>query len=259
MGIKRTLNMMQNIENWGGYLAYKMGGKKAPVFIFRMRNQFSIDVPRQILPEFKESVFDEQYFKFLPKKIKEIKNPIVLDIGANLGFFTAFAYFKLNHPHIYSFEPMKRNFLRLEDNLKSIQKQNITLINKAINDKPGELVLKFNDSLEFTTSASLFYNLLGRDEETVKATTLEEEFAEHKLHKIDVLKLDCEGAEYNIFYNTPVSFFDKVNSIAMETHLGKADNENNASLAKYIKGLGFEVKTKKEFICAYKNPNKWVL
>src|SRR5687767_17767 len=118
MGLHRTFNMVKNIENWGSYLRYKFGGKKNSSFIFRMRNDFLVSVPRQILPEFKESVFDEIYFKRLPKKNLNISNPIVLDIGANVGYFTIFCLQRLHNPRIISFEPMKRNFRVLQNNLR---------------------------------------------------------------------------------------------------------------------------------------------
>lgn len=256
MGLARTLNMFRNIENWDEYLMYKFGGKKDPDFTFRMRNRVSVTVPRQVIPEFKESVFEDMYFKNLPTAIINLENPTVLDIGANVGFFTLYSLFKLNNPRIISFEPIKRNFAFLEKNLKTAKNEHVTAVNKAVNNTKGELVLRFQPQ-EITTSASLFDNLSGGEEEVVLATTLEDIVSDYNLSKIDVLKMDCEGAEYNIIYNTPTQFFDKVNCIAMETHLGKGEKENNSALARYIENLGFTVKTKGEdFIWAYKHPQQ---
>lgn len=258
MGLTRTLNMFKNIENWDEYLIYKFGGKKAPTFTFKMRNKVSVSVPRQVIPEFKESVFEDVYFKHLPKELLHLKNPTLLDIGANVGFFTLYALFKLNNPQIISFEPIKRNFAVLQKNIAGLKSGNVTLVNKAVNNTAGELVLRFK-AQEITTSASLFDNQAGGEEEVVTTTTLEDIFAGYKLSKIDLLKMDCEGAEYNIIYNTPAGFFNKVNCISMETHLGKGEKENNNSLARYIEGLGFKVITKGEdFIWAYKEPQQWV-
>ncbi len=258
MGMYRTLNMVKNIENWKGYLFYKISGKKNPNFVFKMRNDFLVSVPKQILPEFKESVFDEIYLKHLPKKIQDINNPIVLDIGANVGYFTIFCQYKFKNPRIISFEPMKRNFAVLQNNLKEAKKENLTIVNKAVNDTAGQLVLKFNKDKDITTSASLFDNQYGTDEEIVITTTLENAFSEYALPKIDILKLDCEGAEYNIIYKTPKALFEKVNCITLETHLGKDKNENTGALATYLRDLGFTVVTKPHFIWAYKIPQQWI-
>jgi FkbM family methyltransferase len=221
MGLHRTFNMVKNIENWDSYLRYKFGGKKNPNFTFRMRNNFLVSVPLQVLPEFKESVFDEIYFKHLPKRIFKINNPIVLDVGANVGYFTIFCLQKFKNPRIISFEPMKRNFVILQTNLAKRKNDCLTLVNKAVNNTQEDLVLLFNKDKEITTSASLFANQYGTDEEVVSSTTLLDIFTKYMLSKIDILKLDCEGAEYNIIYKTPRKFLEKVNCITMETTQAK--------------------------------------
>ena len=258
MGINRTINMIKNTSNWMQYLLYKLGGKKNPTFTYHLRNNFRVTVPRVIQPEFKELFFEEIYVKHLPKELISIDGPVVIDIGANVGFFSIFSLFKFMNPRVISFEPIKRNFKLLHENIKLANQSKLTVINKAVNDTIGELVLKFNSSQDITTSASLFDNQYGSDEETVYTTTLEATMQEFSLSKIDLLKLDCEGAEYNIIYNTPRTFFDKVNCMSMETHIGKAGNENNASLLDYIKGLGFTTITERNsFIWAYKEPSVW--
>ena len=102
-----------------------------------------------------------------------------MDVGANVGFFTISALFKLKQPRVISFEPMKRNFIQLQKNLAKAGNQ-VTLVNKAVNNVPGELVLKFNSNLGITTSASLFDNVYGSDEERVQATTLENVFSDYQ-------------------------------------------------------------------------------
>lgn len=258
MGIRRTLNMVKNTSNWASYMAYKMGGKKGSHFTFQLRNDFEVKVPRQIQPEFKECVFEEIYLKHLPSELVELNHPVILDIGANVGFFTIWSLFKFKHPRVISFEPVKRNHEQLTVNLNKADHSKLTIVNKAVNDTVGELVLKFNSAQDITTSASLFDNQYGSDEEIVKTTTLQEICSDYQLNKIDLLKMDCEGAEYNIIYKTPRSFFNNVNCIAMETHVGKEKNENNDSLAGYLKDLGFNIVSERgSFIWAYRSPEQW--
>ncbi len=257
MGVSRIINMIRNLKNWDAYLLYKMGGKKKDQFTFRLKNNYSVTVPRAIQPEFKESLFEEVYFKNLPGEIYQRNNPVVVDVGANVGFFTISALFKLKQPRVISFEPMKRNFVQLQKNLEKAGNQ-VTLVNKAVNNVPGELVLKFNSNLGITTSASLFDNVHGSDEERVQATTLENVFSDYQVSKIDLLKLDCEGAEYNILYNTPSHLFKKINCISIETHPGPDKKENKDSLEKFLADTGYITKTREqEFIWAYKQPAEW--
>jgi len=245
--------MFRNVKNWEEYLWYKMTGKRSDTFTFHLRNDFSITVPRRILPEFKESVFEEAYFKYLPASILSTDHPTVLDIGANVGFFATLALLKLKNPRVISFEPIKRNFAELQRNTAGIESGAFTPVNKAVSNVRGEIVLKFDSNQAITTSASIFDNSLGSDEERVASTTLEDIFREYTLTQVDILKLDCEGAEYGILYDTPTALFEKIRCITMETHAGTKSTENNDALAGYLKTLGYTVVTKSgSFIWAYK-------
>jgi len=252
MGLCRTYNMIRNLENWNEYLIYKYRRKKKPLFEFRLRNHHTVIVPEQVQHEFKESVFEQIYYRKLPSAIYRTESPTVIDIGANVGYFTLFTDFKLRNPVIYSFEPIQRNFAILQGNLAGLDESRIHLINKAVSNSDQEIVLQFNTSQDITTSASIFNNADTTKGEKVKSTTLAGLATEYKLSRIDLLKLDCEGAEYGIFYDTPKSFFERVHCIALETHQGNKENENTATLAGYIMSLGFTVKTNPCFIWAYK-------
>jgi FkbM family methyltransferase len=221
-------------------MLYKLGGKKGETFTFKTRKHFSIKVPRNVIHEFKESFFEEVYFQKLPKHNLEVENPVVIDIGANVGYFTAFALAKLKHPKILAYEPIPRNFRELKDNIDPL-KQNVTLVNMAVSCRKGDLILKLNNDQNITTSASIFDNPYGQDELVVKTTTLEEIMSEHQLSKIDILKMDCEGAEYEIIYNTPVEVFRNIQCITMETHQGTEPRQNTDSIAGYLKELGYQV------------------
>jgi FkbM family methyltransferase len=252
MGLSRTINMIRNLENWKEYLLYKYQRERNPFFEFRLRNHYTISVPLQVQHEFKESVFEEIYFRKLPCALKHIESPTVIDIGANIGFFTLFADFKLNNPVVYSFEPVWRNFVLLEKNLAGMDPSRIHLINKAVSNSDQEIILQFDTRQDITTSASVFNQTGSQEGEKVSSTTLTNLVAEYNLTRIDLLKLDCEGAEYGIFYDTPKSFFKRVYCISLETHRGLRENENTAALAEYLTSLGFVVKTRPFFIWAYK-------
>jgi FkbM family methyltransferase len=258
MGLRRTFNMLRNLKNWDSYLLYKLGGRVNDSFTFRLRNNFLVHVPKQILPEFKESFFEETYLAYLPSKILDIESPIILDIGANVGFFSIFSFYKFKNPKIISFEPIKRNFDLLQNNVNLISSNNLIIVNKAVSKTNGQITLTFSNDQDITTSASIFDNQSESIKETVISTSLEKIVEDYKLSKIDLLKLDCEGAEYEIFYNTPSHIFKKVNCIALETHQGKSENENNMVLSNYLRKLGFTVKTKADdLIWAYKDVQQW--
>src|SRR6266508_6011309 len=58
--------------------------------------------------------------------------------------------------------------------------------------------------------------------EIVKAVSLKDIFDAHAVEQCDFLKLDCEGAEYDILFSLAVDYFRRIKRIAMEYH-GEAD------------------------------------
>ena len=64
------------------------------------------------------------------------------------------------------------------------------------------------------------------------------------------MKIDCEGAEYEILYNTPKEYLDKINSITMEYH----ENGDIQELRRFLKKANFNVSVDKiaELLYAWK-------
>ncbi len=241
MGFFRIIYMVKNVQNWAEYIQYKFRGRKNDTFTFKLRNGLQVIVPKKIQPEFKENVFDEMYFKHLPKSIINQGHPVIIDIGANVGFFSIFAFLKCPQAKIIAFEPIQRNFIELQKNTSQIPTKILTIVNKAVSSSVEQIVLKFDKNQSITTSASIFNNVYGNDEERVLSTTLEKIMSEFELPTIDILKLDCEGAEYEIIYKTPTPIFKRIKSICLETHQGPKNDENCFALANYLKELGYKI------------------
>lgn len=259
MRFGRTVNMIRNLQNWDAYLLYKIQGKKGPDFTFQLRDGYKVVVPRQVIPEFKESLFEEVYWSRLPAKLLNMQQPVVLDVGANVGFFSISCHCRLNNPRVIAFEPIARNYAFLQKNAGRLPADRFTFLHQALNDREGELVLKFNSAQDITTSASLFDNKHGTDEEVVSCTSLVAVMKNYELDHIDLLKLDCEGAEYNILYNSPQDIFKRVNNIALETHQGPGERENKAAMAAWLKSHGYTVKSDGgDMLWGYRSAKDWV-
>ena len=68
-------------------------------------------------------------------------------------------------------------------------------------------------------------------------------FEKNKIEKVDLLKLDCEGAEYDILYSLPKEKFKKINRIALEAHKREGKTNNALSLKAFLEENGFVCKT----------------
>jgi hypothetical protein len=76
---------------------------------------------------------------------------------------------------------------------------------------------------------------------TVACTTLAEICDANALTRVDVVKMDCEGAEYEILYDTPPACLERLKEIRMEYHDAGAPPRDLASLTGFLRGHGYEV------------------
>ena len=100
--------------------------------------------------------------------------------------------------------------------------------------------MALDSSDSFTTSASIFAQTdTQRDQIKVTCLTLGQVMDENGINKCDLLKMDCEGAEYDILYNCPPEYLQRIDQIAMEVHRGEKATQNIAALEAFFRQQGF--------------------
>jgi len=116
----------------------------------------------------------------------------VLDIGAHAGYFTRL-YSKLVGPDgiVLAFEPDPENFALLAQNTRRLK--NVRLFPVAISDRVG--TLDFFESENNTGCHSLIPTGFRPNKISVTATTLDALMDAGELPKVDLIKMDIEGAE----------------------------------------------------------------
>jgi len=75
----------------------------------------------------------------------------------------------------------------------------------------------------------------------VDCTTIAGIIGSNALARIDVLKMDVEGAEYESLYGTPSNCFERIREIRMEYHELDAGRRNVRSLADFLKDRGYRI------------------
>ncbi|MCB1508314.1 MAG: FkbM family methyltransferase [Hyphomicrobiaceae bacterium] len=144
---------------------------------------------------FTPQLFDPLERAFLDETLKE--GGIVVDIGANVGVYTLFAASRVGHAgRVIAVEPQPSVLKRLRFNIAINDFSNVTVLPIAIADKEGDITL-FLDTLN-EGEASMKHVGAGSAAGTVvsvPARPLTDMLASEALPRIDVLKLDVEGAE----------------------------------------------------------------
>ena len=169
-----------------------------------------------------EIFVDKVYEKYYKVKSQDI----IVDIGANCGAFT-YSLQDSNIKHAFCLEPSKVLFPILEKNLKN--NISCTLINKGIADTNDDKIRQSTDFIYYDNSDSF------------SAITFKNFIDTYNITKVNLLKFDCEGCEYNIFNETNSDFIkNNVENIAGEYHIvGFEDSINNFKIFRdiYLKDL----------------------
>lgn len=156
---------------------------------------------------------------------------------------------------IYALEPDTDNFKRLKEHIHINKLQNqVICFNKGVQWKKGRknLFLYWQSAWHSFVENT---NIKARNQITIDCITLEDIFNENKISYCDILKIDVEWSEYDIFYNTPNSIFHKIWEIRMEYHdLNEKYNWKN--LAKFLKSKGFVITKLSTWIVLCKNTYK---
>ena len=117
----------------------------------------------------------------------------VLDIGANIGYFTLlFAQLVGEQGRVYAFEPDPTNFHILRRNIERNGLKNVVPEQKAVSSRTGKIRL-FSDKTNRGDNRT-FDPGDGRDSVEVDAVSLDEYFSNIVL-KINFIKIDIQGGE----------------------------------------------------------------
>jgi FkbM family methyltransferase len=129
--------------------------------------------------------------KFTPKE-----GDVVIDVGANIGKYAINSGNLVgNIGKVYAFEPSQRPFELLCKSIKENKLENTVIpIQAAVSNKEGKSKLYLSDQKPIT---SLIFKLSDNFIE-VETTTLDSFIIKNNLKKIDWIKIDVEGAEYEV-------------------------------------------------------------
>ncbi len=163
----------------------------------------------------------------------------VIDIGAGLGDFTLFAAREAG-VRVFAFEPFPESFALLSENVALNRAGNAQVFSEAVGGVGGTLVLDLagGEPLQFQSRKA---EITRPDSQmAVRARSLSDVFNKLKLESCDLLKLDCEGAEYDILMNAPPAVLSKIGRIVMEYH-DRITAYTHHDLIRFLLEKGFRV------------------
>jgi FkbM family methyltransferase len=165
----------------------------------------------------------------------------VIDIGAGLGDFTLFAAL-VDDTRVVTFEPFPESFVLLKENATLNKAKNIEAFSEAVSSTEGTLLLDLagGEPLQFQSRNA---PVTQPDSQiTVRARSLSDVVLQTGQGTCDLLKLDCEGAEYDILMKSPPEILAIIQRIVLEYHDGITAYSHH-DLVHFLHGQGFKVQT----------------
>lgn len=131
---------------------------------------------------------------------------VVVDLGASLGPFT-YSILPKNPKQCYVVEPLSSQIETLKIN---VGRDNVKIIQGAITDKK-KIVISWDKITE-----------------SVPTFSFREFLDDQKIERIDFLKCDCEGGEYDVFQQSNIEFLKTIPKIVTEFHMKNDGNYHEA-------------------------------
>ena len=225
----------RHIRNWPRFMVnYAWGAVPASPYVFRDGARLQIGRGVDHVPIIE--IFLRQEYGAVAD------GAVILDIGANIGAFSIYAGTSARGVTIYAYEPTAEFFALLRDNVRANGLEGaVTCFNVAV---AGETQVR---ELALESAAFSFPTLLPPAGDrvlrtvNVQTTSLADILDANALQRVDLLKMDCEGAEYEILYGTPEHYLNRIREIRMEYHRLPAERCNGEALAGFLESRGFRI------------------
>jgi FkbM family methyltransferase len=171
----------------------------------------------------------------------------VIDIGANIGCFSVLAARAVGPTgRVLAVEPEEANFESLRRNIRLNRCENVDARRLAIGDSSGTVDLHVGGTALFSsiysevggTKAEAPTHATGASVQRVPMSTLEALMDDAGVERCNYLKVDCEGAEHDIFREMDEHTAGRIEQITMEVHHVRGGDPQ--ALRPLLTRLGFQ-------------------
>ena len=154
---------------------------------------------------------------------------VVYDIGANVGYYSLLAATLVgDEGWVYAFEPLPRNVAFLKRHVALNKLENVTVIEAAASQTSGEAYFDLGAS-------SAMGHLADSGEIRVTKVSLDEMLAEGALRPPDYMKVDVEGAEYEVLQGARKLLEEHHPILFLDTH----QREAHEPVIELLRELGY--------------------
>lgn len=178
-------------------------------------------------------------YRHYRQKDYEIRSTdVVMDIGAYIGDFAIYAAQKAFRGIVYALEPDPDNYRLLVWNKKYNKVTNLKTYKQAITNKNGKTKLFFSQSVPTLNSIMSGHMNLYK---TVSSMNLLTFMQKVRIKRLNFLKIDIEGGEYDLILNLNKEVLNKIEKIVLEFHDYINGTFHYKIMKDYLEANGFSV------------------
>jgi FkbM family methyltransferase len=238
---KIIFKLIKTVKNWYLYplVYFKLVKRSHIIFETKSGIKIKIRVKSSDLMAFTHVWLIEEYSG---KNFSFNNSDTIIDVGSHIGLFALFASQFCKQGKIICYEPIKENYQMLLSNLELNHLSNVVCYNKAVSKSNSKIRIYLNSDESGHSMFEPQENFVDID-----SISLQQIMDDHNLDSIDFLKLDCEGAEYEIIENFPKSRFPQIKKMIIEYHLADKKPQLLKNLLNILKSNSFEVSKKSLF------------
>lgn len=240
--------MIRRIENWPTSIGLRIFRRRPGLRLLTFRDGLKVvcrggtrdwDVIHELM-------FAGGYRRAFSYLRKERGVAHVVDLGGNLGLFSLIAASTNPRAQIMAFEPGPPNRRLFEMNLLANPRlsDRIVLHPEAVGSATGTVEWFFDEN---NPGGSSLFGVEG-ERFSVEMRTLAE-VVSSMAKPISLLKIDVEGAEYEILSSTPAEVWLGIQAIALELHHDPAGLVSQQDYLTRMESFGFHVE--QESVCSY--------
>jgi len=220
----------------GDFLGYTL--RYLAVTLFGRRSQGWLQPPGIAFPvcaRFGTSDLDVFYQIFVEQEYAVIGDAsdvrVVLDMGANVGYSSAWFASTFPDARIIAVEPDPENAAMCRINLAPYGDR-VTVLQVGAWSRRAGLVLRrdFRDGREWSVQVR---EALPNEQPEVEAVDIATILAEAGVNRIDILKMDTERAEIEIFGNNPQPWLQRTRNLVVELHDEECERVCFSALSRY--------------------------
>jgi FkbM family methyltransferase len=239
VNLLRWFRYARRYRNWREIVREQAAGCNPTRVVLRDGTRF--EAPPDVNPT---RAVNGIYFKhcYTPSGFEVGEQDVVVDVGANIGVFSVFAASR-SRARIVAIEPHPANVEFLLKNVKANGHSGIEVVAAALTDRRGSVRLRVERK-------GVMHRLVEADERArpeasleVPGETLDELVVSRGVDRIDLLKMDCEGAEGRILRSLAPAVLQRIGRLAMEFH-DDASPLHHDELQRLLEERGFTTRVR---------------